>query len=88
MQPPEQTYTWEELLQCRERGALSGIRQPGGEPPAPAGLQCRERGALSGMPMRPPIWAGVIVLQCRERGALSGIRAVEPGGLLAILPSM
>ena len=36
-------------LQCRERGALSGITGMGEHPDIAAVLQCRERGALSGI---------------------------------------
>ena len=45
---PERTEClW--LLQCRERGALSGMWSPSTIPAPAWTLQCRERGALSGM---------------------------------------
>ena len=38
-----------EILQCRERGALSGMTRSGVGAGGASALQCRERGALSGM---------------------------------------
>ena len=76
------------VLQCRERGALSGIRVTSCRPSGETSLQCRERGALSGISEVLSIRLTPGHLQCRERGALSGIYDILAVTAAQVEPSM
>ena len=65
-------------LQCRERGALSGMSAGPPDKVNAQALQCRERGALSGIHCWSCSFCSRYPLQCRERGALSGMLRVTP----------